>query len=68
MQSLKIVEFKKTLRSYINETEMPQEVKRYVLKDLLEEQEKLVFEELQIEIEERDRIEREAINNAESSC
>lgn len=68
MQSLKIVEFKKTLRSYINETEMPQEVKRYVLKDLLEEQEKLVFEELQIEIEERDRIEREAINNAESPC
>ncbi|MCH5271887.1 MAG: hypothetical protein J1E83_14290 [Lachnospiraceae bacterium] len=55
MTSLQIAEFKKTLRHYIDTTELPQEVKRYVLKDLLEEQEKLVFEELKKEVMEREQ-------------
>lgn len=66
MTSLQIAELKKTLRSYIDSTELPEEVKRYVLKDLLEEQEKLVLEELQKEIIERDRKEKEESDNAES--
>ena len=67
MTSLKIVELKKTLRHYIDSTDLPQELKRYVLKDLLEEQEKLVFEELQREIQERDARESEVTADAEST-
>lgn len=67
MKSLQIVEFKKTLRNYIDTTDLPQEVKRYVLKDLLEEQEKLVYEELQREIVERDARESEVKTDAESA-
>lgn len=67
MTSLEIFEFKKTLQNYIQTIEIPEEIKRYVLRELLEEQEKLAFEELQREIQERDAKESEVTSDAESA-
>ena len=66
MTNLKILEFKKSIQNYVQETDLPAEVKRRVLADILRDQEAVANEALRQEIIERDKAEQEANGNAES--
>lgn len=65
MNSLKIIEFKKSINTYVKNSDLPDEVKRMVLAEILKEQEQITLETLKHEIEERDKEESEN-GNAES--
>lgn len=67
MTSLNIREFKQTISNYVSTSELPAEVKRMVLAEILKEQEELTLLTLRKEIEERDNAEKEAMH-AESLC
>lgn len=64
--NLKILEFRQSIQKYIREIELPDEVKRMVLTDILREQEAITYEVLKQELAERDKKEEEVNNNAES--
>lgn len=57
--NLKIREFKVTLENYINNTDLPPEVKRIVLKEVYESAEWAANEAIASEIKERDEKEEE---------
>lgn len=65
MKSIEIFEFKKAIKDFIFQSEIPDEVKRMVLAEILQEQEQITFATLQREIEERDK-EGSEDGNAES--
>lgn len=65
MDSLQIYEFKKAIKDFVFQSDVPDEVKRMVLSEILQEQEQVTFATLKREIEERDREEAEN-GNAES--
>lgn len=65
MKSLQIYEFKKAIKDFVFQSEIPDEVKRMVLAEILQEQEQVTFATLQREIEERDK-EGSENGNAES--
>ena len=64
--SIAILEFKQTIQKFVQETNLPDEVKRMVLADILREQEAITYEVLKQEIAARDQKEEEVNNNAES--
>lgn len=66
MTSLLILEFKQTIQKYVQETTLPDEVKRMILADILREQETVTYETLKQEIAERDKNEQEENKNEES--
>lgn len=66
MNSLRIFEFKKAIKDFVFQSEIPDEVKRMVLAEILKEQEQITFATLQREIEERDK-EGSEDGNAESA-
>ncbi|MCH5271885.1 MAG: hypothetical protein J1E83_14280 [Lachnospiraceae bacterium] len=66
MTSLLILEFKQTIQKYVQETTLPDEVKRMILADILREQETVTYETLKQEITERDKNEQEENKNEES--
>lgn len=65
MTSLKIREFKQTISNFVENTELPEEVKRMVLTELLKEQEERTISILKREIMERDTAGEDKIENAE---
>lgn len=65
MKSIEIFEFKKAIKDFVFQSEIPDEVKRMVLAEILQEQEQITFATLQREIEERDK-EGSEDGNAES--
>lgn len=65
--NLLILEFRQTIQKYVKETNLPDEVKRMVLSDILREQESIAYEVIKKEISERDRAEQEVTANAESA-
>lgn len=54
LSSIEIVDFKYTLENYIGSQELPLELKRYVLKEILEDITKKSREELLIQAQERE--------------
>lgn len=64
--SIAILEFKQSIQKYVQQTTLPDEVKRMVLADILREQEVITYEVLKQEIAARDNKEEEVNNNAES--
>lgn len=64
--SIAILEFKQSIQKYVQETNLPDEIKRMVLADILREQESITYEVLKQELAERDKKEEEVNNNAES--
>lgn len=65
MKSIEIFEFKKAIKDFVFQSEIPDEVKRMVLAEILQEQEQITLETLKREIEERDK-EGSEDGNAES--
>lgn len=57
--NLKIREFKVTLENYINNMDLPPEIKRMVLKEIYESVERVANEAIAAEIKERDEREEE---------
>lgn len=66
MNSITIYEFKNAISSFVKGSDIPDEVKRMVLAEILKEQEDVTLATLKREIEERDREESEN-GNAESA-
>ena len=66
MTSLKIREFKQTISNFVQDTELPDEVKRMVLTELLKEQEEKTVLTLKKEIMERDIAGEETAENAKN--
>ena len=66
MTSLEIREFKQAIESFVAKSELPEEVKRMVLAEILKEQESVTVLTLRKEIETRDNAEKEAMQDAES--
>lgn len=66
MTSLKVREFKQSIINFVNGNELPDEVKRMVLSEILKEQEEKTVLTLRREIEERDFEERGDRQNAEN--
>ena len=64
--NLKIREFKNAIENFVVESELPDEVKRMVLSEILREQEERTIISLKNEIEERDRLEKGDEPDAES--
>lgn len=64
--SIAILEFKQSIQKYVQETNLPDKIKRMVLADILREQESITYEVLKQELAERDKKEEEVNNNAES--
>lgn len=64
--NLKIREFKNAISNFVTQSELPDEVKRMVLSDLLREQEERTIATIRSEIEERDRLEKGDEYDAES--
>lgn len=58
-ENLKIIEFRKALRDYVAKAQLPEEVKRMVLEQCLQEQGKKTLEAAKGEIAERDKEEGE---------
>lgn len=54
MNTLSILEFKATLATYINEQDMPCEVKRMVVSEILKDLETQSSQEAMMQIQERD--------------
>ena len=54
MTSIEIKDFEATLRNFINDYELPAEVKRYVLKDILLDVTRASQEEMIAQAQERD--------------
>lgn len=68
MNSLKIREFRQSIESFVAKSELPDEVKRMVLAEILKAQEEATVLTLRKEIEERDIAEQEDGVDAESVC
>lgn len=66
MTSLKVREFKQSITNFVNGNELPDEVKRMVLSEILKEQEEKTVLTLRREIEERDSEESGEGQNAEN--
>lgn len=56
--NLKIREFKQSIRNFVNESELPDEVKRMVINEILTDQTQKALESIRAEIEDRDREEK----------
>lgn len=54
MTSLKIVEFRETLKNYIESVELPKEVKSMVLKELSQQAQKDAMDEVLIQLKEKE--------------
>lgn len=54
MNSIEIKDFENTLRNFINDYNLPAEVKRYVLKDILLDVTRASQEEMIVQAQERD--------------
>lgn len=54
MNNLSIYTFKQAIQNYIKENELPEEVKRLVLKEILEEQSQATLTAIREEITKRD--------------
>lgn len=67
MTNLRILEFKKSIQKFVQETDLPEEVKRMVLADILRGQEVIASEALRQEIIERDKQEQEVSENADNA-
>lgn len=65
MKSIEIFEFKQAIKNFVSQSDIPDEVKRMVLSEILKEQEEITFETLKREISERDK-EGSKDGNAES--
>lgn len=68
MNSLIIREFRQSIESFVAKSELPDEVKRMVLAEILKAQEEATVLTLRKEIEERDIAEQEDGVDAESVC
>lgn len=68
MNSLIIREFRQSIESFVAKSELPDEVKRMVLAEILKAQEEATVLTLRKEIEERDIAEQEDSVDAESVC
>lgn len=66
MKSITIYEFKNAISSFVKSSDIPDEVKRMVLAEILKEQEDVTLATLKREIEERDK-EGSEDGNAESA-
>lgn len=66
MTSLKVREFKQSITNFVDRNELPDEVKRMVLSEILKEQEEKTVLTLRREIEERDSEESGEGQNAEN--
>ena len=66
MTSLEIREFKQTISNFIGETDLPDEVKRMVLSEILREQGERTVQTLRRELEERNTVQKGVEKNAES--
>lgn len=66
MTSLKVREFKQSITNFVDRNELPDEVKRMVLSEILKEQEEKTVLTLRREIEERDLEESGEGQNAEN--
>ena len=64
--NLKIREFKNAISNFVTQSELPDEVKRMVLSEILREQEERTIATIRSEIEERDRLEKGDGPDAES--
>ena len=64
--NLKIREFKNAISNFVSQSELPDEVKRMVLSEILREQEERTIATIRSEIEERDRLEKGDDTDAES--
>ena len=64
--NLKIREFKNAISNFVTQSELPDEVKRMVLSEILREQEERTIATIRSEIEERDRLEKGDEYDAES--
>lgn len=65
MNSLKIREFRQSIEKFVAKSELPDEVKRMVLAEVLKAQEDATIMTLRKEIEERDMKEQEVAVHAE---
>ena len=64
--NLKIREFKNAISNFVSQSELPDEVKRMVISEILREQEERTIAIIRSEIEERDRLEKGDEPDAES--
>lgn len=58
MNSLSIREFKQSIQNFVNESELPDEVKRMVINEILADQTQKALESIRAELKDRDREEK----------
>jgi len=69
VKSIDVREFKLTISNFVNNSELPDEIKRMILREIYEEAEQKANLTIMEEIRERDRSDNaEGVKNAESAC
>lgn len=63
--NLKIIEFRNAIKNFVNNSDLPDEVKRMVLEQILDEQDKKTVLVVRQEIAEREKAEAEVEDNGE---